>query len=224
MNPSNGRFRPMTEPKGQYVTGKTKIVPVASASNARQIKLPTTDQTSSFKRLNVNKDKRATRLNDRSQESLDVNGASIYGVWTSRKYARRLAQKVAEKRATKAALVSKEKEPTYRLEPDKVFNDEKVKRLMDEILNDRLSDMAYTPNAALMMSRVLTEEIKDAVKKLNYTRYKIIVHTVISQNIGQDVRVASRCVWDANFDTSATSTFANSNVNCSASVYAVYTD
>ena len=61
----------------------------------------------------------------------------------------------------------------------------------------------YDPKTASIVSKELSELIKEKVKELNYTRYKIIVQVNYGQKRGQCTRVASRCLWDVNTDNFA---------------------
>jgi uncharacterized UPF0146 family protein len=51
--------------------------------------------------------------------------------------------------------------------------------------------------------------IVDELESLKETRYKVIVQTTIGQLKDQGVRVASRCLWDPNFDNYASTSFIN---------------
>lgn len=41
------------------------------------------------------------------------------------------------------------------------------------------------------------------VEQLQFPRYKVVVQTVIGQQKHQDVRIASRCLWDNEHDNHA---------------------
>ncbi len=43
--------------------------------------------------------------------------------------------------------------------------------------------------------------------ELNYSRYKIIAQVLIGEQRGEGVRMATRCLWDAEADNYATQTF-----------------
>jgi hypothetical protein len=45
------------------------------------------------------------------------------------------------------------------------------------------------------------------VLELNYSRYKIIAQVLIGEQRGEGVRMATRCLWDAEADNYATQTF-----------------
>ena len=74
------------------------------------------------------------------------------------------------------------------------------------------------------MSLQLGEVIKDRIKALRLTRYKLVCLVVIGQNTGQAVRHASRCLWDAHNDSFASASYVNSSLFATATVYAIYYD
>lgn len=69
---------------------------------------------------------------------------------------------------------------------------------------------------------LLLQVVKARVKDLMIPRYKIIVMISIGQLAEQNVRMASRCLWDAASDTFSSYTFKNSSLFAVANVYAVY--
>ena len=82
----------------------------------------------------------------------------------------------------------------------------------------------YDPNASAQMTKTLSQIIKDAVKDLNYDRYKIVCVVTIGELLNGDVGImqASRCVWDTNWDTFASGVYKNKTLYGVATVYAVY--
>lgn len=63
-----------------------------------------------------------------------------------------------------------------------------------------------------------------AAAELDYPRYKVVVQVVMGENKLQGVRVASRCLWDADTDGFATHSYKNDSLWCTAMVFAVYTE
>ena len=55
-------------------------------------------------------------------------------------------------------------------------------------------------------------------------RYKILVLISIGQLSNQNMRVGSRCLWDAANDTFSTHTFKNRSLFAVANVYGVYSE
>lgn len=55
---------------------------------------------------------------------------------------------------------------------------------------------------------MLTSDLHSShVLELNYSRYKIIAQVLIGEQRGEGVRMATRCLWDAEADNYATQTF-----------------
>ncbi|GFR89668.1 Tctex1 domain-containing protein [Elysia marginata] len=80
----------------------------------------------------------------------------------------------------------------------------------------------YNKRIAPNMNRILGDEVKDRVKKLNFERYKIIVMVMIGEKKGQGIMVSSRCSWDDSVDNYVSHTFQNKHLFCTCSVYGVY--
>lgn len=55
-----------------------------------------------------------------------------------------------------------------------------------------------------------------------YPRYKLIFQASVSENNGQTLRMASRCLWDKSLDYSATATYTNAKVCAIATCFAFY--
>ena len=53
-------------------------------------------------------------------------------------------------------------------------------------------------------------------------RYKFVFQAVVGENVGQMVRSASRCLWDAEVDNVATANWSNARVYAVATCFALY--
>ena len=113
-------------------------------------------------------------------------------------------------------------ENTYQLEPKKKFQSDKVKAIVDSVLESQLKDETYDPKACKQTSLTLCEIIKSRVKELDYERYKIVCVVSIGQLKDQGLRMASRCCWDPNWDNYATGNFTNKTLYAVATVWGVY--
>lgn len=113
---------------------------------------------------------------------------------------------------------------SYKTEPDenKRFKTKPVADLIEIILKERLSDMSYSAERCRKLLVPMAEEIKGKVKLLGYDRYKLVCVVHIGSINNQDVRIASRCLWDASFDRVASSSFCNDTLFASASVFGIY--
>ena len=66
------------------------------------------------------------------------------------------------------------------------------------------------------------QKVKARVKELPIPRYKIICLVHIGELNNQGLRISSRCLWNAKFDTFATYEFKNHSLFAVACVYGVY--
>ncbi|XP_041350934.1 dynein light chain Tctex-type 5-like [Gigantopelta aegis] len=115
-------------------------------------------------------------------------------------------------------------ENTYRLQPEGQgrFQRETVRTLMLQTLEGKLKDVEYDSSTCGDLSTTLTNEIMFQIKQCHWERYKLVVQLFVGQDEKQGIQVASRCVWNADVDTSACVTYKNSSLFAVASCYAVY--
>ena len=92
---------------------------------------------------------------------------------------------------------------------DTRFSPAPVKRVIDAVLQERLTGKEYDEADAKEWSIEISEDVKARVKELAYKRYKIIVQVTIGELRDQGVRVASRCLWATPTDNYASSSFQN---------------
>jgi len=113
-------------------------------------------------------------------------------------------------------------ENTFKMEPDRRFDIPEVKEIMDETLATSLKDVKYDPIRCKALSKSLSHTICERVKLLGFSRFKIVCVVNIGQMKGQDVRVASRFLWDEKFDNWVDSVFISSELFGVAVVFGVY--
>ncbi|XP_078353110.1 uncharacterized protein LOC144637894 [Oculina patagonica] len=111
---------------------------------------------------------------------------------------------------------------TYRLEPDKKFEHWKVTDIIKKTFEQHLIDESYDREICHHMSKTLADLIKEQVKSLQFSRYKIISIVSIGQKRGQSVRMASRSVWDPRFDGYAQYSYERGELYAIGVVYAIY--
>ncbi|XP_074643345.1 dynein light chain Tctex-type 5-B-like isoform X2 [Tubulanus polymorphus] len=117
---------------------------------------------------------------------------------------------------------SKVLENTFQMEPPKKFQAEKVKKIIEEVLNTHLEGQAYDASQCSTKARALSQQIKAMVKELDFKRYKIIALVSIGEKKDQDVRAGSRCIWDVNRDTYASASYENRQIWAVGTVYGIY--
>lgn len=113
-------------------------------------------------------------------------------------------------------------ENTYKMEPDKRFHIAEVKEILDETLSTSLKDVKYDPVRCKALSKSLSHTICERVKLLGFSRFKIVCVVSIGEMKGQDVRVASRFLWDEKHDNWVDSVFTSSELFGVAVVFGVY--
>ncbi len=101
-------------------------------------------------------------------------------------------------------------ENTYRLKPkeDKRIINYILEPKVHELLRQKLSEYenfqsgVYESTSYSNITRDLADTFRKEVKSLVMNRYKIVAHVVIGQDKNQDMRVVSRCLWNAEVDCS----------------------
>ena len=111
---------------------------------------------------------------------------------------------------------------TYRLEPVKKFEHWKVTEIIKKTFEEHLMGENYDHEVCHHMSKILADVIKEQVKSLQFSRYKIISVVSIGQKRGQSVTTASRFVWDSKFDSYAEYSFEGEDVFAIGTVYGIY--
>ena len=94
--------------------------------------------------------------------------------------------------------------------------------VVSSVFDSYLSQRDYDPKRFPMLSKTLSELIKERVKDTGLNRYKIIAMVTICENKDQGTRVVSRCLWNQKFDNHASVVYEGPNYYAVGSVYAVY--
>jgi len=113
-------------------------------------------------------------------------------------------------------------ENTYKLEPDVVFRPGKVKDIIHDVLKENLKGQSYDRNIMASRCLVLSDIIKEKVCQLQLNRFKVVTMVLIGQNKDQALHVASRCLWNHNYDNFASYNYSSGNLCAIGIVYAVY--
>lgn len=113
-------------------------------------------------------------------------------------------------------------ENTYKMTPEKSFPCGEVQGIIRDVMNSHLKDEKYNQQSCRQHTKTLAEMIKMRVKELRIPRYKIVCLLHIGQINGQDVRVASQCLWNPEFDSFAEYSFKNRSLFATGLVYGVY--
>lgn len=123
-------------------------------------------------------------------------------------------------------------ENTYKLSPDenKRFYAYKIYPNILELVTEKMlkseSENAngYNSRACASLTRELADSVRREAKNLSVPRYKVVVHIVIGENTGQDIRVASRCLWNTDFDNCVSVAYKTKHMWISAVIYVLYSE
>ena len=72
------------------------------------------------------------------------------------------------------------------------------------------------------LCKKLSDAINQEVKQLPNPRHKLITIVFISERKLQDMRIASRCLWDTRFDNCVTVEYSNKSLYAVANIYGIY--
>lgn len=111
---------------------------------------------------------------------------------------------------------------SFRMEPEKIFEHWKVTEIIKKTFEEHLTEEHYDRENCHRMCKILADVIKEQVKSLQFSRYKIISTVSIGQKRGQSVRMVSRSVWDPSFDSYAQYSFEKGDMYAIGVVYGVY--
>ena len=99
----------------------------------------------------------------------------------------------------------------------------KVKAVLNEVL-EKLESHTYSPTHSPFLAKLLSTRVLENVKRLNIERYKIVCLVTIGSKASQGLRIASRCLWNDQFDTVVTASFEKKDFFAVGTVYGIYYD
>ena len=115
-------------------------------------------------------------------------------------------------------------ENTYKLQPDKKMPTKTVEAAIENSLREQFKYEAYESSKSKKTCECICELIKEKVKALISSRFKLVVVAHVGEKKGQGVQITSRCAWNENFDDFVTAYFTNSSLFVQATVYALYVE
>lgn len=110
---------------------------------------------------------------------------------------------------------------TYKMEPETTFKFVEIRKIIKKYL-EILKREKYEVKRAREISKMMSNSIMKEVKQLGLSRFKFVCTVSIGQLKGQTVRIASRCVWDTEFDSFVTERVENDSMFAVGTVYGVY--
>ncbi|XP_031563632.1 tctex1 domain-containing protein 1-B-like [Actinia tenebrosa] len=111
---------------------------------------------------------------------------------------------------------------TYRTEPVNRFSRKEVTDVIEEVLSEHLEGQTYNYEFCKDTSKKLSEVIKQRVKYMGYSRYKLICVVYMGQVKNQGMRIASRCLWNTEFDNVAEASYRNGELFAVATVFGAF--
>ena len=118
-------------------------------------------------------------------------------------------------------------ENTYITEPEGYgegakFQRHKVQEVLRQVIRERIDKQQYDPLKGAQITKQMADDLRERVKALGYSRYKLVVQVTLGQKSGQAMRIVSRCLWDTSTDSFASETYENETVYCVCQVYGLY--
>lgn len=103
-----------------------------------------------------------------------------------------------------------------------IFQADEIKNIMDEILQDKLSNQTYEATTCRLLCMTLSDDIKGRVKCLEMERFRLICNVTIGSKGGQGLFLASRFLWDEVIDNFSSTSFQNSSLFAVAIVFGIF--
>lgn len=117
-------------------------------------------------------------------------------------------------------------ENTFRMEPDDDHKADlaRLRRVATSVIESAIAGYKYDPKQGKQFSLALAERVRGQIKQLPFARYKLVVQVSIGQKKGQDLRIASRCMWDVKWDRHITITKETQDAYVTVTIFLVYTE
>ena len=127
-------------------------------------------------------------------------------------------------------MVKKKEEPkrNYEIRPKLVvkFTKDKVYDKIKNILDQKMEQMKerYNHEQATQLNKEISDTIRDELKddKLNFKRYKIMVHCIIGEKKGQGIKIGCKCMWDTTCDAAVSASWESEYTYAFVIAYGVY--
>ena len=96
-----------------------------------------------------------------------------------------------------------------------------ISTIASRILKEHLENQSYDESRCTTLSKGLCIIIQEEIGKVLTPRFNVVCYVHIGQITGQDMIVASRCLWDTNADNSAHAQYANNSLFATFSVFGI---
>ncbi|KAH3849288.1 dynein light chain Tctex-type 5-A-like [Dreissena polymorpha] len=115
-------------------------------------------------------------------------------------------------------------ENTYKLTPDFKIQESKIKDIIKNVLAEQITEKNYDASHCGSKCKLISEIMKERVKKLELPRFKIVCMATIGQLFDQSMLVTSRCLWDQRFDNVVSAELRKGDIVAVGMVFAVYAE
>ncbi|XP_022903323.1 dynein light chain Tctex-type 5-like [Onthophagus taurus] len=114
---------------------------------------------------------------------------------------------VSFRRGSIAEYFDRQKAPkyanSYKLDSDKPFHAETVRKILEEVLVEALENLTYDADKVPKQAKWAVSAIRAKVKEQEYDRYKFICYVCIGEKRSQDMFFAYRFLYDTERDSHA---------------------
>ena len=84
-----------------------------------------------------------------------------------------------------------------------------MKEIIHNCLSEKLTGATYDADKCNEAAKLLSDNIRNRLKLLNYDRYKYVVQVIIGERREQGMYFGTRTFWDSNTDNQASENFTN---------------
>ncbi|CAF1240572.1 unnamed protein product [Adineta ricciae] len=103
------------------------------------------------------------------------------------------------------------------------FNSHEVKQILEQIVCPAINRQTdYDSLKCIQLSKDLSQIIKDAMKLLNYDRYKYVIQVVLGQCHNENLMMTCRCLWDIQQDNYVSYVYSNEKIFCAVTVFGLF--
>lgn len=114
-------------------------------------------------------------------------------------------------------------ENNYKTEPECVFEEAKSRKIIYDTLKEHLVDKIYDPTMNTKCC-MLSEKIRDQIRELSLSRFKIVCVVTIGERKEQSMLVTSRCLWNQKYDNFVSATYKHKNLCAIGMVFVAYAE
>ncbi|CAF0971111.1 unnamed protein product [Adineta ricciae] len=117
-------------------------------------------------------------------------------------------------------------ENSYRMQPDDdhKLDINRIKLVAMNTLETAMIGYKYRQKEVKAFAELLADKIRSQMKLLQLYRYKIITQVSVGEKRGEDLRIASQCLWNLQTDGHVTITKETVSAYVTATIFFVYTD